>query len=228
MASVLIESGGKVTVGEDVRIPADIATLADFRAWALSNEFPEAGRIEVDMSPEDFFTHGTLKAEISTILNTRVKRRQLGYLVIDSTRISDIAADLSAEPDVVFIAHETFDTGRARLVPKASRQEGRYVEVEVEGAPDLVVEIVSDSSVAKDTRRLPPAYFGAGIREFWLADARGEELVFVIHARGADDYEPVPPDTDGFQRSEVMGCRYRLDRTDDPRGHWQYDLIEQE
>ncbi len=37
---------------------------------------------------------------------------------------------------------------------------GRYVELE--GAPDLVVEIVSDSSVAKDTQRLPPRYAAAG------------------------------------------------------------------
>jgi Uma2 family endonuclease len=35
----------------------------------------------------------------------------------------------------------------------------------VEGGPDLVVEIVSDSSEEKDLDRLPRAYFSAGVRE---------------------------------------------------------------
>ena len=43
-----------------IRIPARAATLAGFRAWALSDEFPERGRFSfingelfVDMSPEE-------------------------------------------------------------------------------------------------------------------------------------------------------------------------------
>ena len=124
------------------------------------------------MAPENFFCHGTLKAEVAGVLHSWIKKRRLGYLVIDCTRISSVPADLSAEPDVVFISHESLADGRVRLVPSAAGQPGRYVEVE--GGPDLIVEIVSDSSVAKDTRRLPKAYFKAGVREFWLADARRE------------------------------------------------------
>jgi len=45
----------------------------------------------------------------------------------------------------------------------------------------MVVELVGDASVGKDRRRLPPAYFAAGVTEFWLIDARGPELEFVIH-----------------------------------------------
>ena len=44
-----------------------------------------------------------------------------------------------------------------------------------------MIEIVSDSSVAKDTRRLPAAYHKAGVGEFWLVDARGPETSFTIH-----------------------------------------------
>jgi Uma2 family endonuclease len=57
------------------------------------------------------------------------------------------------------------DSGRARFVPKAGAEPGRYVEVE--GPPDLIVEIVSDASVAQDTHRLPEAYVRAGVTEFW-------------------------------------------------------------
>jgi Uma2 family endonuclease len=176
MSTVLLE--------HEIEIPT-IRNLSEFRAWALSDSFPDhgridyiAGRIEVDMSPEDFFTHGTLKTRIATEIADRVEELDLGHTLIAETRISSIAGDLSAEPDVVVITHEAFDAGRVRLVPKATGEADRYVEVE--GGPDLVVEIVSDSSVKKDTRRLPGAYFEAGIREFWLIDARRKDLLFQI------------------------------------------------
>jgi hypothetical protein len=63
MATVLVE--------DQVEIPGTVATLTAFRHWALSESFPKRGRIdwvgsqiEVDMSPEDLFTYGTLKTAI--------------------------------------------------------------------------------------------------------------------------------------------------------------------
>jgi Uma2 family endonuclease len=224
---------GTVAFEEQVEIPLDLRSLAEFRRWALSDDFPErgridflAGRIEVDMSPEDFFCHGTLKVELIRVLSQRVKDAGSGHLVTDRTRVSCPDADLSAEPDIVFISKETLETGRARLVAAATGQPGRYVELE--GAPDLVVEIVSDRSVIKDTRRLPQAYFKAGVREFWLADARSEQLVFLIHRRGEAGFQAVEPDSDGFHSSAVLGCAFRLEGQRDARGNWTFDLRERQ
>jgi Uma2 family endonuclease len=177
------------------------------------------------MSPEDIYCHGTLKSELAGLLQQRVKREKLGLLLIDATRISSPDANLSCEPDILFISRESLALGRARLVPKATGQPGRYVEIE--GAADLVVEIVSDSSMTKDTRRLPSAYFQAGVREFWLADARGQTPIFIIHHPGPSGFEPIVPDADGFQFSAVLGCRYRLDATRDADGNWEFDLREE-
>jgi len=214
---------------EQVEVPLSLQGLDDFRRWTQSNDFPErgridflAGRIEVDMSPEDFFCHGTLKAEVFGVLYQRVKREGLGYLVTDRTRVSCPEADWSAEPDIVFVSNETLQSGRARLVAKATGEPGRYVELE--GAPDLIVEIVSDRSVRKDTERLPKAFFQAGVREFWLADARTEPVVFKIHRQGRAGYETLEPDPDGFQRSAVFGCSFRLDARRDAQGNWAFDL----
>lgn len=222
---------GSVIFEEQVEVPLDIRSLADFRRWALCDDFPErgridyiAGRIEVDMAPEDFFCHGTLKTEVIRVLSQRIKKAAMGHLVTDSTRVSSPVADLSAEPDIVFLSHDAIATSRARLVPKSTGEPGRYIEVE--GAPDLVVEIVSDSSVVKDTERLPAAYFDAGVREFWLVDARGEELLFRIHHRGEAGFEAVRPDDEDFQHSQVFDCRYRLDRRCEESGRWEYDLHE--
>jgi len=221
MATVLLE--------EQIEIPT-IQNLAEFRRWALSDDFPQrgridyiAGKIEVDMSPEDLFTHGELKVEVSSEIKYRVKQLDLGHVYVDSARVSSLLGTLSAEPDVLVIAYSAIDEQRVSFVPKASGEKDRYVEIE--GGPDLVVEIVSDSSVTKDTKRLPIAYYQAGVREYWLIDARGqEELSFQLLRRGNTAFEPTPADADGYQRSEVLDADYRLDRSRHKRGHWVYQL----
>jgi len=214
---------------DSVEIPLNIRSLADFRRWATSDAFPEQGRIdyvagsiEVDMSPEDLHTHGKLKTELVAVLWQRIKQNQLGELYTDRARVSCPDAELSVEPDLVFVSNTSLDTGRVRLVPKSGGLPDRYIELE--GPPDLVVEIVSDASVGKDTERLPAAYFRTGVEEFWLIDARPPELLFRIHRRGPTAFEPVAPDPDGYQHSAVLACPYRLDRTRNPQGRLTFDL----
>jgi len=216
---------------ERVEIPY-FRSLAEFRAWALSDDFPErgridyiGGRIEVDMSPENLFFHGSIKTELVRVLANIVQSAGGGYLFSDRTRVSSPDADLSAEPDVVYLSADSIDSGRVRLVPSAGGEPDSYVELE--GAPDLVVEIVSDSSVAKDTERLPISYWRAEIAEYWLVDARRERLLFHIHARGEEGYEPAEVDGEGFQLSAVFARRFRLERRRDARGRWVFDLQSQ-
>ena len=107
------------------------------------------------MSPENLFFHGTLKGEIYAMLLDCVKKQELGYLFTDRTRITCVDAGVSAEPDIVLLSDDAIDSGRVALVPKSSGEEGHFIEIE--GPPDLIVEIVSDSSEKKDTQRLPSA-----------------------------------------------------------------------
>ena len=74
------------------------------------------------MQPEDLFCHGTLKGEIHGMLYQRIKRGSLGHLFIDSTRVSCPKADLSVEPDIVFVSHDAVDNGRVRLAPGATHE----------------------------------------------------------------------------------------------------------
>jgi len=135
---------------ERIEVPLTIRTLADFRRWATSAEFPERGRIdfvegrvEVSTSPEDFYCHGALKTEIAGVLYGRVKRGKLGHVLIGKGRFSSPAAGLSVEPDINFFSYEAIRSGRLDLIPKAGSQPGHYVEME--GSTDLLVEIVDDA-----------------------------------------------------------------------------------
>jgi Uma2 family endonuclease len=214
---------------EQVEVPMDLRDLADFRRWAISATFPErgridylSGRIEVDRSPEDLHTHGILKTEVVGVLWQRIKAGELGQIYSDRARVSSPAADLSVEPDVVFLSESSLDSGRVRLVPKAGGAADRYIEVE--GPPDLVVEIVSDGSVHKDTERLPAAYYRAGVPEFWLIDARRDDLFFRIHQSGPVHYESAATDADGYQYSTAVPGWYRLERGRNARGRIVFDL----
>jgi Uma2 family endonuclease len=156
------------------------------------------------------------------VLGDVVKAGDLGDLQSDRTRVSNPEADLSVEPDLVFLSHEAFDSGRVSLTAKASGEADRYVEVV--GSPDLVVEIVSDRSVKKDTVRLLEAYWRADVPEYWLMDARGEEVLFRIYQHGAAGYELTPCDEEGFQQSAVFQHWFRLERRRGRRGGWAFDL----
>lgn len=213
---------------EDIQIPRTADDLAGFRDWACSDDFPENGRIdfldgeiEVDMSPEDLDAHGLVKAEIATVLQLLVARRGIGNVYIDRGRVSNPAANLSVEPDVVVTFWDTLDTGRVLKVP-SKRRPGKFIELE--GSPDLVVEIVSDGSVRKDLVRLPPLYAKAGIPELWLVDARGEEIRFEIHRLVTGWYEIVPSAANGWITSPRLDSRFQLVRREVRPGHWSYRL----
>jgi len=207
---------------DDVRIPAGVHALEEFRRWCHGRQFPTRGRIDylqgdvaVDMSAEDLFTHGTPKAAIAARLHALVvESARPGTVFIDCTRVVSPAAGLSVEPDVVVVFRETLAAGRVRLVSSSPPRAGRYVELE--GAPDLVVEVLSDSSVNKDCERLPELYARAGVAELWLVDARGEAPAIEIRTlRPPGAYSRVPPDgggPDAWTPSPLLGCRFRLRR----------------
>jgi Uma2 family endonuclease len=75
---------------------------------------------------------------------------------------------------------------------------------------------------------VPAAYYRAGVTEFWLIDARGEDLLFRIHRRGPREYQPAETDTDGYQHSRVLNRHYRLDRSRNAKGRIVFDLREKE
>ena len=75
--------------------------------------------------------------------------------------------------------------------------------IELFGTPDWVLEVVSCSSVKKDTELLPYAYHRAGIPEYWIIDTRFDKVSFQILRRRRDRYVVIKP-SDGWYRSAVF------------------------
>jgi Uma2 family endonuclease len=213
-----------VVESDQVSVPEWVTDLAAFRRWADSPDFPETGRVcylpgevWIDMSKEQTFTHLAVKNEFNIVLGPLVKAGQLGLYLPDGARLSNVDADFAVVPDAVFVSAAGL-RDRVRLLE--GRDEG-YVELE--GTPDLVLEVVSRSSVRKDRQVLRKACWEAGIPEYWLVDARPEPLVFDILRHGPRGYR-APAKAKGWVRSAAFGKWFRLSRRLNALEHPEYTL----
>jgi hypothetical protein len=217
MATFVIDS-------DQVSVPEWVTDLASFRRWARSDDFPEKGRIcflngevWVDMSGEQIFSHVVVKTKFIVVLGGFVEAGQMGLFLGDGALLSNVDAGLSCKPDTIFASTASLQD-RVRLIE--GRTEGH---VELEGSPDMVLEVVSASSVHKDTVVLRKAYGEAGVREYWLVDARKEPLTFDILRHTARGYRATRKQ-DGWVESAVFGKSFRLTRQAGTLGHPEFTL----
>jgi Uma2 family endonuclease len=209
---------------ERVEVPPWVTDLASFRRWSESDAFPELGRIEyikgevwVDMSKEQIFTHVAVKTEINRVLAQLVKTARDGLFFVDGAYLSNVDADFDVKPDAIFVSHAAL-RDRVRFLEGTK---GGYVEME--GCPDMVLEVVSDSSVRKDVHQLRQDYWEAGIREYWLVDARPDPLVFDILQYTSKGYR-MTPKKDDWIKSKVFGKSFRLTYRISALGYPEYTL----
>jgi Uma2 family endonuclease len=214
-------------IAEDLtlEIPERVTSLPAFLSWAASPEFPERGKIWwlrgqvwADMTMEQLDTHNKVKGEIFRVLANLVDETELGDMHVDGARLSNASANLSGEPDAMFVSYESLEEGRVTRI--AGSEDGfTYIE----GAPDMALEVVSDSSARKDHLTLREDYFRAGITEYWLVDAREEPLQFEILKRGPKGYVNTRPQS-GWVKSTVFGKSFRLTPAKDKLGNAKYRL----
>ncbi len=208
-----------------IGIPGSVVDHASFREWFQSDDFPEEGRVSFlngevmfDMSRVQIYSHIALKTEIGRVLANLAKQELTGEYFADGLLISHLGAEVSNNPDGVYVTNDSFDDGSVRLVEGAKQG---YIELE--GSPDIVLEVVSDSSVKKDYELLREAYWKAGIREYWLVDARGDRLDFQILKHTSKGYSPIRL-VAGWLKSSVLRKSFRLLRSTNKRGNPEFTL----
>jgi Uma2 family endonuclease len=215
----------QVVVNGEVRIPPGIVDLASFRRWTHMADFPTRGRIDylngviwVDVTMEQLYSHNQVKTEITAVLAFLVRQTQQGLIMADRMRLSMPAVSLSTEPDASFVSYDRLESGQVREIPGS-----RGGVVELEGTPDMVLEIVCDSSVNKDTERFPELYRQAGLPEFWRVDVRGEVPRFEILHLVEGQFQPRAEPEDWW-RSAVFARSFRLTQQADRRGQPRFVL----
>jgi Uma2 family endonuclease len=210
-----------------VRVPVTAGTLAGLRDWAQSDDFPEFGkislingRLSLDMSPDELETHNKVRHAVDVGVAIVNEEDDLGEYFVDGALVTNAPADLGTVPDGTFVSWETSRSGRVTFVSRRDR-EGQFIELH--GTPDWVLEVVSFSTVIKDTIELPVSYYRAGIKEFWLIDARGKDIDFQILVRRRGKYGRSKTH-DGWTYSPLFRRWFRLVRRLNREGRWNYRL----
>ena len=225
--AVVKKSEGLTTIivddADQIDIPAWVENFETFRQWLHSKEFPEKGTISfikntvwVDLSLEEFFTHGEVFHEYSRVLGTLIKETKYGRFGNDRTRYSHLETNLSTEPDGLVVSFDAINSGRVQF------QAGDTTELI--GSPEIVIEVLSRSSEEKDTEWLMTAYFEAGIQEYWLIDAREvDEIQFNIYKRNKKEFIPAKKQP-GWLKSGVLGKSFRLTQEEGDDGNPDFTL----
>lgn len=216
----------RILIEENVAIPAEVKDLVSFCCWATSDQYPERGQfsylrgtIWVDLTMEALYRHNQVKREFTEVLGGFVKSLALGRVIPDGMLLRNNAADLATEPDGMFVSYDALRSGR---VQRIEREAPDFLELE--GSPEMVLEVVSETSVRKHTEELRELYWLAGILEYWLVDARALRPRFEILQRGRKGYKSTRKQTGGWLRSNVFDRSFQLTQTTDPLGDPLYVL----
>lgn len=218
--------GMAILIGTQLQIPEWVRDHESFRRWARSPDCPEKGRfsfydgdLRVDTEMEQLYIHNQIKSKVSLILTPLVEESNLGLYVSDGMLLSNADVGLSTIPDGYYVSFEAFKSERVREV--AGKVKGC---VELVGTPEMVLEVVSDSSETKDLVDLRSLYWEAGVAEYWIIDAREEEVNFQILRRNGKGFTPVKRSANGWLRSEVFQKSFHLIHSTNPVGKPRYNL----
>ena len=120
--------------------------------------------------PPNFVKHQRPALALATAMSNFVNAHHLGEVGIAPAGVRLPTQPVPVQPDIFFIA-----AGRADV------QIGQYVE----GAPDLVVEILSPSNWLYDRQEKFKVYQDAGVREYWIVDPRAQTVETFVLQEGA-------------------------------------------
>ena len=109
---------------------------------------------ELIHEPAPTVSHQRLVLRLARLIAAHVEEHQLGEIFISpiDVYLSDVN---TFQPDVAFV-----DMKRLDIVK----------EKNIQGAPDLVIEVLSPSTAYYDLRRKKEIYALNGVREYWIVD----------------------------------------------------------
>jgi Uma2 family endonuclease len=131
----------KLTYADYEKIPAD-----GFRHEIIGGE--------EFMTPAPNLDHQTVVGNVYRLLANHVLAKKMGRVFMAPTDVLLSKYDI-VEPDVLFVSEKHRSILR---------------EKNIEGAPDLVVEVLSPSTQAEDRGPKLTLYERSGIEEYWIVD----------------------------------------------------------
>ncbi|MBM4421782.1 MAG: Uma2 family endonuclease [Chloroflexi bacterium] len=127
-------------------------TYAEYRAMPDDGKRYELVKGALREMPSPSVLHQRTLGKLFLKLHGFTAERKLGEVFVAPLDVH-LADDLSYQPDILFVSAG----GKAKVTEK-----------DIDGAPDLVVEIVSPSSSKTDRKEKLENYAAFGVKEYWL------------------------------------------------------------
>lgn len=163
-------------------------TYEEFFDWCDEDTWAEWVDGEVIILSPASVPHQSIVVFLDRVVGFFVELFDLGVLLTAPTQMRLPGRPSGREPDLLFVAKEHLD---------------RLSRNRLDGPADLVVEVVSPESAARDREVKRAEYEAAQIPEYWLLDETQRRADFL--ALGADGrYHPIPVGEDGVFRSNVL------------------------
>jgi Uma2 family endonuclease len=140
---------------------ADYLETSDDERYELLN-----GELILSPSPKEI--HQYISSILHIMIGTFVRERSLGKVyyspfdvVLSNTNV--------VQPDILFISNE-----RADIITSDN----------VQGAPDLVVEILSPATAERDRTVKLDLYAQHGVKEYWIVDPDAKTITVLLRGEG--------------------------------------------
>ena len=137
-----------------MRSPAKRLTYEDYERIPADGDRHEIIAGEEIVTPAPEIPHQRTSRMLAGILDAWVVQHGLGEILYAPVDVVLSPEDV-VQPDIVFVS-----TGRASIITRKN----------IQGAPDLVVEISSPSTAAIDRGAKGALYDRAGVAEYWIVD----------------------------------------------------------
>jgi Uma2 family endonuclease len=129
------------------------------------------------VNPAPYLIHQTILMNIAVPMRLHVRQHGLGYVYIAPADVVLSPNDV-VQPDIVFVRAE-----RRSILTKAN----------VQGAPDLVIEILSPSNRQYDEVVKRKRYDAMGVAEYWIVDPESETVKIYRRAGNLVPVESADP-----------------------------------
>ena len=156
---------------------------------------------ELVMAPAPLTDHQDILGGLYSEMRTFVKEYNLGHVLLAPTDVVLSDTDV-VQPDILFVSNE--------------RRHIRTRE-NIQGAPDLVVEILSPATAERDRNVKSALYAQHGVHEYWLVDPDARTITVFLLNEG--DFEEVDTYSEGETLTSPMLAGFSI-ALDEIFGGW--------
>jgi len=139
-------------------------TYEQFLEWADEDTLADWVDGKIEMSSPATLRHQLVMGFLYQVVHTFVNVFDLGSVVLPSFQMK--LSRSGREPDLVYLSKEHVS---------------RFRTVFVDGAADLVLEILSDEMAGRDREAKRAEYQQAGVGEYWLVGPRPRGVATFLH-----------------------------------------------